>query len=166
MRYIDRVIFSFILLSLLGFSYVTMESDEVKDTQKFEKSQNLSENTVLKSIPIITYEPMTDMVASWYGEQFHGNSTANGEIFDQYEMTAAHKTLKFGTLLRITNPANNRSIIVRINDRGPYIEGRDLDLSYAAAKALNLTRPGVKKVKVEVVNVNDSIEVLNTINSM
>lgn len=81
--------------------------------------------------------------ASWYGTPFHGRRTANGEIYDMYELTAAHKTLPFGTLILLVNPANQHSLVVRINDRGPYIPGRILDLSYAAAKALDTVGPGV-----------------------
>lgn len=77
-------------------------------------------------------------VASWYGPNFHGRTTANGETFDQWAMTAAHKTLPFGTVLRVTNPSNGRSVEVRINDRGPFIAGRSIDLSRAAAEAIGI----------------------------
>lgn len=85
--------------------------------------------------------------ASWYGPGFHGNRTANGETYDQWAMTAAHKTLPFGTSLRVTNTANGRSVVVRINDRGPFVAGRDLDLSRAAAEALGFY--GVATVRIE-----------------
>lgn len=86
--------------------------------------------------------------ASWYGPGFHGRKTANGEIFDMYKITAAHKTLPFGTRVRITY--KGKSIIVRINDRGPYIKGRDIDLSYAAAKELGMLEEGVVKVRIRI----------------
>jgi peptidoglycan lytic transglycosylase len=89
------------------------------------------------------------MRASWYGPKFHGKITANGEQFDQMAFTAAHKKLKFGTLLKITNPKNDKSVVVRINDRGPYISGRQLDLSKAAAQELGMIKKGVVKLKVE-----------------
>lgn len=85
--------------------------------------------------------------ASWYGPGFHGQTTANGETYDQWAMTAAHKTLPFGTELRVTNQANGNSVVVRINDRGPFVAGRDLDLSKAAADALGFA--GVATVRVE-----------------
>lgn len=85
--------------------------------------------------------------ASWYGPGFHGNRTASGERYDQYAMTAAHKTLPFGTHLRVTNTANGRSVVVRVNDRGPFIPGRDLDVSRAAAEALGFG--GVATVRIE-----------------
>lgn len=89
------------------------------------------------------------MVASWYGPKFHGKQTANTETFNELAYTAAHKTLPFGTMLRVTNPRNDKSIIVRINDRGPYIKGRDIDLSKGAALALGMVEKGVIKVDVE-----------------
>ena len=91
-------------------------------------------------------EPGWTWRASWYGPGFHGNLTANGETYDQWAMTAAHKTLPFGTQLRVTNVANGQSVVVRINDRGPFIPGRDLDLSRAAAEALGFA--GVATVRV------------------
>lgn len=81
--------------------------------------------------------------ASWYGPKFHGRQTANGEIFDENALTAAHKTLPFNTQLKVTNRMNGRSVVVRINDRGPYIGQRSLDLSKAAARCLGSTQPGV-----------------------
>lgn len=85
--------------------------------------------------------------ASWYGPGFHGNLTANGEVYDQWGMTAAHKTLPFGTRLRVTNVDNGRSAVVRINDRGPFIPGRELDLSRGAADELGFA--GVATVRVQ-----------------
>lgn len=95
------------------------------------------------------------MVASWYGPRFHGNLTASGEIYDQMSMTAAHKKLPFGTMLKLTNPRNGKSIVVRINDRGPYIEGRQLDLSKNAAIALGMMKKGVVKIQVQELVMND-----------
>ena len=77
-------------------------------------------------------------VSSFYGTDFHGKLTANGEVYDMYGLTAAHKTLPLNTIVRVTNLANNKSLILRINDRGPYIKGRILDCSYGAAKKLDL----------------------------
>ena len=85
--------------------------------------------------------------ASWYGPGFHGKKTASGEVYDQNAMTAAHKTLPFGTNLRVTNTANGRSVVVRVNDRGPFVAGRDLDLSRAAAQQLGFD--GVATVRIE-----------------
>lgn len=90
------------------------------------------------------------LVASFYGEEFHGRLTSSGEVFDMYDYTAAHKFLPFGTRLKVTNLANGRSVIVVVNDRGPFIPGRDLDLSYGAARKIDLVGMGVGKVKVKV----------------
>jgi rare lipoprotein A len=89
--------------------------------------------------------------ASWYGRQFHGRLTANGERFDMNAMTAAHRSLPFGTLVRVTNGLNGMQTIVRINDRGPYVGNRAIDLSRAAAKALQLVDSGVAPVLLEVI---------------
>ncbi len=91
-------------------------------------------------------------LASWYGEPFHGRKTSSGETFDMYEHTAAHRTLPFGTVLRVTNLENGREVTVRVNDRGPFVRGRIVDLSYAAAKELRMMGSGVAKVEIEVVS--------------
>ena len=88
--------------------------------------------------------------ASWYGPGFHGRRTANGEVFNQNALTAAHPSLSFGTKVKVTNLNNGRSVVVRINDRGPYAGGRVIDLSAAAARSLNMIRSGVARVRVTV----------------
>lgn len=92
-------------------------------------------------------------MASWYGEKFHGHKTSNGEVFDMYQMTAAHKSLRIPSYARVTNLANGRSVIVRVNDRGPFHGDRIIDLSYAAAKRLGYQGQGVAKVQVEAITV-------------
>ena len=89
-------------------------------------------------------------VASFYGEKWNGRRTANGEIFNTYELTAAHKTLPFGTKVRVTNEANGKSVVVRINDRGPFVKGRIIDLSTAAFVSIGSTDSGIAKVKLEI----------------
>lgn len=88
--------------------------------------------------------------ASWYGKKFHGRATASGEDFDMFELTAAHRQLPLGTYVRVTNLRNGKSVIVRVNDRGPYIRGRILDLSYGAARMLEF-HAGVEKVRLDIV---------------
>jgi rare lipoprotein A len=88
---------------------------------------------------------------SYYGKKFHGRKTANGETFDMYQLTAAHKTLPFGTVLRVTNLDNQKTVTVRINDRGPFVKNRVLDLSYAAAKEIDLIKNGTAKIEAEIV---------------
>ncbi|SFV67628.1 Rare lipoprotein A precursor [hydrothermal vent metagenome] len=87
---------------------------------------------------------------SWYGKQFNGRLTASGERYNMYDYTAAHKTLPFNTMVKVTNLHNGRSIIVRVNDRGPYAKGRVMDLSYLAAKKLGYVKKGVAKLKLKV----------------
>jgi rare lipoprotein A (peptidoglycan hydrolase) len=89
--------------------------------------------------------------ASWYGPDFHGRLTASGERYNMLSLTAAHRDLPFNTLVRVTNLDNGREVVVRINDRGPFLKGRILDLSYGAARALGANRPGVVRVRIEVV---------------
>jgi rare lipoprotein A len=89
-------------------------------------------------------------VASWYGPGFHGNRTSSGEIYNQYDLTAAHKTLPLGTRVAVTNLDNGRSVEVRVNDRGPFVGGRIIDLSYAAARNLGMIGSGTCPVRVEV----------------
>lgn len=87
--------------------------------------------------------------ASWYGPDFHGRKTSNGETYDMHELTAAHKTLPMNVYVRVTNRGNGRQCIVRINDRGPFVKGRILDLSYAAAKDIGVVGPGTAPVLIE-----------------
>jgi rare lipoprotein A len=94
-------------------------------------------------------------IASWYSVKTNrGTQTASGEKFNENALTAAHKKLKFGTLVRVTNLSNKKSIVVRINDRGPFIKGRIIDLSVAGAKALGFYKNGITKVKIETVQVD------------
>ncbi|MDE3253547.1 MAG: septal ring lytic transglycosylase RlpA family protein [Bacteroidota bacterium] len=87
-------------------------------------------------------------LASFYAESYNGRKTANGEIFHSSDMTAAHKTLPFGTKVRVTNLSNGKSVKVRINDRGPYVAGRIIDLTRAAAKKIDMVQAGVVKVRI------------------
>jgi rare lipoprotein A len=97
--------------------------------------------------------------ASWYGEKFHGRTTACGEPYDMYAFTAAHKTLPFHTVVRVTDPDSHKSVVVRITDRGPFHGGRVIDLSYAAATDLGLVQKGVQHVEVEIIQWGDGSRV-------
>jgi len=101
---------------------------------------------------IVAKEPVRAYagVASWYGGQFHGRKTANGERYNMNELTAAHKTLAFGTKVRVTNKSNGKSVVVRINDRGPYVGKRIIDLSRGAASQIGMINSGVANVTLEV----------------
>jgi len=104
--------------------------------------------TTKESPPVETKLPQTGK-ASWYGPQHQGKRTASGEIFDQALLTAAHQTLPFGTKIKVTNLANGKSVEVKINDRGPFTDDRIIDLSLAAAKALEMTQTGTATVRIE-----------------
>src|SRR5580704_16780044 len=106
-----------------------------------------SKSNTLK--PLAVWECTT----SWYGEDFDGQPTATGEKYDMYGETAAHPTLPLGSIVRVLNPRNHRSQIVRINDRGPYVEGRELDVSYEVARRLGFDQHGLAKVRLELLEV-------------
>ena len=106
-----------------------------------------------------TYHPLASAhgfseegLASWYGKEFHGRPTANGETYDMYGMTAAHKLLPFNTMIRVTNLENGKSTVVRVNDRGPFIRDRVIDLTYTAGEKIGLIGPGTARVRLEAVN--------------
>ena len=149
MKSLTKIFIIFVMVLLVGFTIVANENSKVEVNQPENEivPVNDADNSVNQSV--LDYTDKGTMVASWYGPKFHGKLTANGEIYDQMAFTAASKKLKFGTLLRITNLRNNKSVIVRINDRGPYVKGRNLDLSKASALALGMMHRGVIKVKVE-----------------
>jgi len=118
--------------------------EKVKSPSPLKTKSNIKHRKVMKGI------------SSFYAEDFHGKLTANGEIYDMYGLTAAHKTLPLNTIVRVTNLVNNKSLILRINDRGPYIKGRILDCSYGAAKKLDFISQGTANVKVEVIEWGDN----------
>jgi rare lipoprotein A len=95
-------------------------------------------------------------LASWYGRDFHHKATASGERYDMHDMTAAHRSLPLETLVRVTNLSNNRSVVVRINDRGPFMPGRVIDLSRSAAERLGMTKAGIARVRIEVFDADQS----------
>lgn len=100
----------------------------------------------------VTFETELQGFASWYGGKFHGRLTSSGEVFDTNDMTAAHKTLPFGTIVKVTNQDNGKSALVKINDRGPFVEGRIIDLSRAAAERLDMVGQGVARVSLDIVD--------------
>ncbi len=181
MRFINRNLKSSILLSLLLslllFTGCSQKSGDVdydsfyKDTKnsKINNSKQMHKYTMRPySVFGITYYPFVarmgdefDGIASWYGPDFHSKKTSNGEIYDMYAMTAAHKTLPMNTVVKVDNLENGKSIIVRINDRGPFVKGRIIDLSNKAAYEIDMVRRGTAKVKVTVLGYNGEIENTN-----
>jgi rare lipoprotein A len=109
--------------------------------------------TVGVTVPLIrpNVHPYQVGTASWYGEDFQGKPTASGEPFNMYDLTAAHPTLPLGTMVRVTNLRNRRAVVVRINDRGPIVPGRIIDVSYSTAKVLRFQGQGVQRVRLDVV---------------
>jgi rare lipoprotein A len=105
--------------------------------------------TVRAAVPTLAIGPEIG-IASWYGHPYHGRPAANGEIYDMEQFTAAHRTLPFGTLVRVVNLENNKSVDVRITDRGPFVGDRVIDLSHAAARAIDMVGPGTARVRVEI----------------
>lgn len=154
-----------LLISLALTGYASSENDDatqeakkiaekvkrkVEHTEKAEGSQDLVKDRVTVKRDA-NDQPVVEQVgeASFYGPGFHGKKTANGEKFDQDDKTAAHPTLPLGTKATVTNLENGNSVDVKINDRGPYAKGRDIDLSKGAAKELGMTKDGVAPVKIE-----------------
>ena len=142
-----------------NFDYGTIVYEEVIPQSEPHNKWTSKPYTVLGK----SYYPIADAVgyeeqggASWYGLKFHGHKTANGEIFDMFALTAAHKTLPLPSFVRVTNLANGKSAIVRVNDRGPFHGDRIIDLSYGAAKKLDYYKHGVANVKLEVLHINEA----------
>lgn len=178
MRFINRNLKSSILLSLLLslllFTGCSQKNSDVDYDSFYKDTKNSSINNSKQmhkytmrpySVFGITYYPFVakigddfDGIASWYGPDFHSKKTSNGEIYDMYAMTAAHKTLPMNTVVKVDNLENGKSIIVRINDRGPFVKGRIIDLSNKAAHQIDMVRRGTAKVKVTVLGYNGEIE--------
>ncbi len=106
---------------------------------------------------IVNVGDIASGIASWYGPDFHGKKTSNGEIYNMYAMTAAHKTLPMNTVVRVTNLSNSKEVVVRINDRGPFVQNRIIDLSKSAASKINMIATGTAPVKVEVIGFNGAV---------
>ncbi|HEY9188004.1 MAG TPA: septal ring lytic transglycosylase RlpA family protein [Ignavibacteria bacterium] len=151
-------IFLFMLFTLQGcISFVRFASkDKEKETEYIDKG-NVTITEIdperTKSLRVLYSE---EGYASYYSYEFHGKKTANGEIFDKDKPSAAHRTLPLGTIARVTNLKNGKSIILRINDRGPFKSGRILDLSYAAAVQLDFVKEGITKVRIDVLEYGDN----------
>lgn len=132
---------------------------DVPDAEPREEARAASGNRPVYEVWGKSYRVLDDPrgyrnegTASWYGEKFHGYTTASGEIYDMYKMTAAHRSLPLPTYARVTNPDNGRSVIVKVNDRGPFHEDREIDLSYAAAARLDILGRGTGRVEVEAID--------------
>jgi rare lipoprotein A len=139
-KLVYTLIMAILVILLYGVSCSTSYINNTKTPLKGNSFTNIKRNDSIRTT--FNYAK-----ASWYGKPFHGRRTANGEVYNMYSYTAAHKTLKFGTKVKITNTDNNESVIVRINDRGPFIKGREFDLSYVVMLKLKGLEKGVINIK-------------------
>ena len=124
-------------------------SDPLHYTPAALSTSNANSGATAQVKPLAVWECTT----SWYGEDFDGQPTANGETYDMFAITAAHPTLPLGSVVRVINTKNHRSQVVRINDRGPYVEGRELDVSYEVARRLGFDQHGLARVRLELLEV-------------
>jgi rare lipoprotein A len=122
----------------------------VRDAHPLAVEKLVEENDAVAANADKKEQPGTEGIASWYGGKFQGRKTASGEVFDTRQYTAAHRTLPFGTIVRVVNLENGTSTIVRVNDRGPFVDNRIIDLSQAAAVELDMMKTGVARVRLEV----------------
>ena len=143
-KYFQAVIFS---IFLIGVSCSTTGTHRTVPPAEVTSRESLRKDRSETTASRILYGK-----ASYYADKFHGRKTASGEIFDMNLPTAAHRTFPFGTTCRVTNISNQKSVIVKINDRGPFIEGRIIDLSKAAAKSIGAIQDGVVDVKIEILS--------------
>lgn len=140
-----------ILLKVLKTNIVPTNEKQFVEFAKADTIEDRADtiNTELEDFVNKSAEVATGVV-SWYGDKFHGRKTASGEVYDKNELTAAHKTLPFGTKIRVTNIKNGKSVVVEINDRGPYAKARVLDLSKAAFNEIGHVNSGIMQVEYEV----------------
>jgi len=132
-----------------------LEREEGKEEVVIEEVVSVEEIVSVEETPVPEEPQVTEVqegVASWYGEPFHGRRTASGEEYDMYSLTAAHRDLEFGTTVRVINSRSGRSVRVKINDRGPFVRGRIIDLSMKAAEEIGIKDSGVGEVKIEVLD--------------
>ncbi len=148
-----KVFFLVITISLIGCSSsprFTNETGSSNRTQRIkDNTERVDEKSVERKNNSIVLESTT-AIASFYSDKFHGSKTANGETYDMYALTAAHINYPFNTEVRVTNLINNKSVVLRINDRKPDTNGRAIDLSYRAAEILDMITSGLAKVQIEV----------------
>lgn len=128
----------------------TSTDPKVTNSSKTQRSNQPSKTATAKKRKTPA-KPYQVGMASWYGKQFHGRTTASGEDFDMFELTAAHKKLPLGSYVKVTNLRNGKWVVVRVNDRGPYVGSRIMDLSYSAARMLNF-RDGVEPIRIDLID--------------
>ena len=146
MRFLSLLLLTLLLVSCSGHHTRVIDTPETRELKGWQKPYEVDG---------LRYQPLRDHkgfsqrgVASWYGKKFHGRLTSNGETYNMYAMTAAHKTLPLGVEVKVVNQRNGKSTVVRINDRGPFVAGRIIDLSYSAAKELDVIEQGTTPVEI------------------
>ena len=165
MKNLKSEVLNFLFLILLLFSLSLMPACGPKHRIVYEKRMPPPEKQEMKKESVKGEKPFSEAkiekreskevqygIASWYGGEFHGRPTSSGEVYDMYQLTCAHNTLPLGTLVMVTNLENGRSLELKVNDRGPFVKERILDVSYAAAQMLGMWDKGTAPVKVEVVS--------------
>jgi rare lipoprotein A len=159
---IQLVLFSLLAQSCTAISGLSQRSDDFSSSEATSSDARIEKVSVERegrtTSPKTTAKHALNGTASWYGPGFHGKKTASGEIYDQTKLTAAHKTLPLGTKARVTNLDNGSAVEVEINDRGPFVGGRIIDLSRAAAGALGLVESGTAPVRVELIGDSSAAE--------
>jgi len=150
-----------IFFTIIFFLLFSCTASPRFNTQTAENSSKKTNNLLLSSSRKINknkYKSELRGFTSWYGPNFHGKLTANGEVYDQYGLTAAHRTLPLNTIVRVTNLDNGKKLILRINDRGPFVDEhkRVLDCSYGAAKKLGFLKIGIAEIKIDIIEFGDN----------
>ncbi len=146
MRFFSLLLLTLLLASCGGHRSRVIETAENRELKGWQKPYEVDGQ---RYQPLRNHQGFSQRgVASWYGKKFHGRLTSNGEIYNMYAMTAAHKTLPLGVEVKVTNQRNGKSVLVRINDRGPFVAGRIIDLSYAAAQKLDIVAQGTAPVRI------------------
>ncbi len=149
----------FLGVALLAMTPSANPNAAVSANTTHPSATSLQKNSLLPSVAQLAHatklKPLAvwECTSSWYGEDFDGQPTATGETYDMYDATAAHPTLPLGSLVLVTNTKNHRSEVVRINDRGPYVRGRELDVSYEVARNLGFDQKGLAKVQIALLEV-------------
>ena len=146
-RFVCYVIFVFLLSSCGGHTTRVIETPATRELAGWQKPYEVDGK---RYHPLLQHQGFQQRgVASWYGRKFHGRKTSNGETYDMYGLSAAHKTLPMGVYVKVTHLGNGRHVIVRINDRGPFVAGRIIDLSYGAAQQLGIVDSGTAQVQIQ-----------------
>lgn len=144
------------VIYLAILSFLLLMASGCSNAPRYRTGPTISKRPSLNTKGRISRSKILYGVSSYYGEDFHGKLTANGEVYDMYGLTAAHKKLPLNTIIRVTNLDNDKSLILRINDRGPFVKGRILDCSYGAALKLGFLGKGTTKVKIEILEIGDN----------